>query len=206
MFIQPEDEFMRNGLVVFILMIFCITACEHPFSSRKPEFPNTSQSLWFPPHTPEEVLTNLNYAIQERNSENYMRCFLNEPESQRSFRFIPDPEGAALYPHLVQWTWNQEETMIQETFSLVPEDSSILLQFTENIRDVIAADSAALVRQYHWVIHHNDPSLPRELEGQVELRMAENAVGEWGIYQWIDNSISETPSFSIWKADLGAAQ
>jgi len=197
---------MRNGPAVLIFLIICIAACEHPFSARNPEFPNTSQSLWFPPHTPEEVLTNLNYAVQERNYENYMRCFLNDPELSRPFRFVPAPEAAALYPNLLQWTWSQEETMIQVTFSLVPDDSSLSLQFPETIRDVIAADSAALVRQYRWVIHHTDPALPNELEGQVELHMAENSLGEWGIYQWIDNSISETPSVSLWKAVLGAVQ
>lgn len=206
MFIQPEEKRMRPVPVFFIILIILIATCDHPFSTRDPESPNTSQSLWFPPHTPEDVLINLNYAVQERNAENYLRCFISGSESFRSFQFVPDPEAAALYPHLHQWTREQEETMIQETVSLVPEDSSLSIQFTEIIRDVIAADSAVLVRTYRWQIRHNDPALPRELEGQVEFRMAENNVGEWWIYQWIDNSISEIPSVSIWKAALGAAQ
>jgi hypothetical protein len=201
---QPEDHFMRNLLIIG-LSIVCILACENPFSTRKPEAPNTSQSQWIPPHTPEDVITNLIYAVQERNSENYMRCFLNDP-SFRVFHFEPDPEAAALYPHLLQWSWSQEENMIQETFALVPPDSNVSLQFPSIIRDIISADSAALVRQYRWVIHHNNPLLPVELEGQVEMRMAEGVVGDWGIYQWIDYSISGLPSVSLWKAALGGSQ
>ncbi|MFC1568914.1 hypothetical protein ACFL4L_01645 [bacterium] len=196
---------MRNSIIIASLAV-CMMACENPFSTRRTEAPNTSQSQWIPPHTPEDVITNLVFAIQERNSENYMRCFMDDPESSHAFHFEPDPEAAALYPYLSQWTWAQEENMIQETFALVSQDSSLSLQFPTVIRDVISADSAAIVRQYRWVIHHNDASLPKELEGQVEMRMAEGAVGEWGIYQWIDYSISDLPSASIWKAALGGTE
>jgi len=196
---------MRNSVIIGLLIV-CILACEHPFSARHPETPSTSQSLWIPPHTPEDVVTNLIYAVQERHSENYMRCFLDDPEASRAYHFEPDPEAAALYPFLHQWTLEQEENMIQETFSLVPVDSGLSLQFPVQVREVISADSAVLVRQYRWVIRHGNPAMPEVLEGHAEMRMAEGTLGEWGIYQWIDFSISELPSASDWKAALGATQ
>lgn len=197
---------MRNVIFILGLTLILIFACDHPFSTRKPEKPSTNQSAWNPPHTPEDVLINLIYAIQERNSENYMRCFLNEPSMSHAFHFEPDHEVAMLYPHMMEWTWDQEENMIQETFSIVPKDSSFYIQFPIVIRDIVAADSATLVRHYSWVIHHDDPSLPNRLEGQAEMRLAESAVGEWGIYQWIDNAISAVPSISLWKAKFGGVQ
>lgn len=197
---------MRNVIFILGLTLILISACDHPFSTRKPEKPNTNQSAWNPPHTPEDVLTNLIYAIQERNAGNYMRCFLNESSMSHVFHFEPDPEAAMLYPHLIEWAREQEENMIQETFSMVPKDSSLYMQFPVIVRDVVAADSATLVRQYYWVIHHDNPAVPSRFEGQAEIWLAESSAGEWGIYHWIDNAISDVPSISLWKAQFGGVQ
>jgi hypothetical protein len=193
---------MRLIQVICISSVIGFLACDHPFTTRKPEKPNTSQSSWIPPHSPEDVLINLMHAVEERNSENYMRCFLNEPEVSHPFCFDPDPEAAALYPFLLEWTQSQEENIIKQTFFLVPQDSGLSLQFPKEIRDVIAADSAVIVREYEWNLHHGIASLPERLEGQAEMRMAENSVSEWGIYRWIDNRITEVPCLSLWKATL----
>jgi hypothetical protein len=204
--IQSEEPIMYPRLLLLIFPVSLLISCDHPFSTRKPEPPVSSQSSWIPPHAPEDVLENFVHAVQERNTENYMRCFVEETSGSPAFRFVPDPEASALYPHLLQWTLAQEENMIRQTFSIVHEDSLLSVQFTEKIREIIAPDSVITIRNYQWQIHHDDPALPRTLEGQVEVRLSENTLGEWAIYTWIDHSISDTPSFSIWKASLGGIE
>ena len=96
--------------------------------------------------------------------------------------------------------------MIRQTFSMVHEDSLLSLQFTEKISEIIDADSVTFIRNYLWEIRHDDPALPKYLEGQAEVRLSENTLGEWTIYTWIDHSISDSPSWSIWKAALGGTE
>lgn len=197
---------MHPRSLVLIFSVFILISCDHPFSTRKPEPPVSSQSSWIPPHAPEDVLENFVHAVQERNTENYMRCYAGDSQGSSAFRFVPDPEAYALYPYLLQWTSGQEEIMIRQTFSIVHKDSILSMQFTDKIRDIIAPDSVVTIRNYKWQIHHDDPALPKILEGQAEIRLSENTLGEWAIYTWIDHSISETPSFSMWKASLGGTE
>ncbi|MBN1779518.1 hypothetical protein JW948_00140 [bacterium] len=191
--------------VVLICSLLLLSACDHPFSTREPEKPVTSQSSWIPPHTPDDVLVNMIHAVHERNLENYMRCFADGSDAVSMFHFKPDPEAAALYPFLLNWTLAQEQNVLRQTFSLVPLDSSLSLTFPVTVRDVLAADSAVMVRQYAWSIHHLDDAMPTFLEGHAEIRMKENSVGEWVVYYWDDHAISDIPSFSLWKAAWGGS-
>ena len=185
---------------IFILLV----ACESLFSTREPEPPKDPRSPWIPPLSPEQVLLNFQNAVYDRNVENYIRCLVNVSFSQRSFTFEPDPEVSANYPEVFQeWEVSKEEGVIQQAFSLVPSDSTSHLQFTEDISEIIAPDSAVIVKKYQLALHHIQSTLPSVYEGHVELWMAPDERGEWSIYRWIDNGITGFPSWSLLKASLG---
>ena len=177
--------------------------CDNPFKTRDPEVPNTSQSAWVPPHTAEDLLANMQSAIREKNPDNYIRCYIEDAVEGRRFQFVPDPDVAIQYPYLNAWTREAESNMIKLTFSYLPADSGISLVFGESIREVVTADSVVMLKPYTFSIHHNQPELPRTLEGQAELWMTENAIGEWTIYRWQDYAAENQAPWSEWKANLG---
>ncbi len=185
-------------------MILLLVGCKSIFSTRKPEPPVTSQSSWIPPLNPDQVLINLENAISERNVENYIRCIVNSSFSKRTFRFDPDPRVFADYPELFKnWNRDKEEAVIKQAFSLVPIDSVSFLNFTEEIKEIVASDSAVFVRKYRLEFHHTQSNLPKVYEGQVEYWLAPDQRGEWSIYRWIDNGLAKSSSWSFLKAALG---
>jgi hypothetical protein len=188
-----------------ILICVCVLACDSLFTTREPEDPKGTQSNWIPPLNPDQVLLNLQNAMFERNVENYIRCLVNPLYSNRVFRFDPDPEIAANYPDVfATWDRSQEETVIQQAFSIVPADSASFLQFTEDVQEIIAADSAVYIREYRLELHHGQSGLDVVYEGYVEFRLIPDDRGEWTIVHWIDNRTGETePPWSLLKASLG---
>lgn len=188
----------------FCFFLFMILGCKSPFSTREAEPPKTPQSSWTPAHSPYQVLSNMQKAILERNVENYLRCLVDTSYSDKTFSFDPDPEVAANYPGIfVAWNKEKEMTVIQQVFSLVPTDSTSFLKFKEEIREIVASDSAVFARGYRLELHHMQSTLPMVYEGQVELWLVPDQRGEWATYRWIDNSVTGFPSWSLLKASLG---
>jgi len=189
---------------ILFCMLLTLAACRNPFRTREPEPPVVSQSSWIPPLSPDKVLINLQNAIAERNTENVVRCLADPVYSTRTFRFDPNPETATLYYTLFSgWGIDQEKTVNQLVFAMVPTDSICLLTWTSILREVVAADTSVMLRQYRLEVHHKPSSLPTQFQGHAEFRLAVDQRGEWSIYRWIDNSIAGSVSWSELKAKLG---
>jgi hypothetical protein len=191
------------GALLTALVIVSL-ACDSLFSTREPEPPENPQSSWVPPLSPDQVLSNLQNAVSERNVENYVRCLINPGLSSRIFVFEPDPEVAANYPDLFQeWNRETERNVMQQLVALVPADSAFYLTYTETVQEIVAPDSAVMIRRYRLGVHHREAGIPQTYEGLAEFWLTPDQQGEWAIYHWIDNSVSQSPSWSGLKASFG---
>jgi len=185
-------------LILIFMNILCV--CRSPFSTREPESPIENQSGWIPPLSPERVLINLQNAILERNSENFIQCLSS---GERSFTFVPDPDVMANYGELfLDWDLISEQTVIQQIFSLIPSDSSAYLLFPEDVRELQSTDSTIFVKKYLLEVHSTQNNLPQIYEGQVEYWLYPNTQGEWSIYQWMDFASGESQPWSYLKVLL----
>jgi hypothetical protein len=190
--------------VTFLVFLVCFAACRNPFATRKPEDPSLSASNWISPLYPEQVLVNLQTAVAERNTDNFIRCFADPAYSGRSFRFEPDPQTSSNHPGVFDgWGINRETGVMQQAYSLVPKDSTCMLTWTKILREIIASDTAVMVRQYKLELRHKPSILPVVFEGQAEFRLAADRRGEWCVYQWTDNSLGESVCWTELKAALG---
>jgi hypothetical protein len=188
----------------FLVSLLLISACRNPFDTRKPEPPVVSRSTWIPPLSPDKVLVNLQNAIAERNTENFVRCLADPSYSARAFRFDPDPETAANHPGVfLKWGTEREQAVVTQVFSLVPADSACYLTWTKLLREITTSDTAVMVRQYRLDIHHRPSAMPSVFEGHAEFRLACDQRGEWMVYLWTDNSLAGSTSWSELKAMLG---
>jgi len=197
----------RKCMAVWILILGCM-GCKNPFSTRKPEPPETAQSQWVPAHSPDQVLLNMQNAIAERNVENYIRCLADSGSTGRVFRFDPDLEVANQFPGMfTRWNLEKEEKVFRQLCALVPKDSVFSLSWEEIQQELTTPDTAVFVRRYRMEIHTPQDrfSLPKVYQGIGEFRLIENTQGEWVIYRWIDNGVSGSKSWSYLKASFGEA-
>ena len=195
---------MKISIKHFIGILLLFFACDSLFSTRDPELPVNPQSNWIQPLSADQVLINLQNAISDRNVENYTRCIVNPLYSSRVYRFDADSEVAANHPDVFQsWDRDKEKIVMQQAVSMVPSDSAFYLAFIEEIQEIVVSDSAIIVRKYRLGLHHTESSLPNVYEGHVEFWLAPDKQGEWSIYRWIDNSVTDCPSWSLLKASLG---
>ena len=65
---------MHHYRPALILCFVLVAGC----STRTPEAPDTGRSTYFPPTSPATVLSNLRYAVLEKNTENFMLCLSDQ--------------------------------------------------------------------------------------------------------------------------------
>ena len=120
------------------------------FETRPVEPPTEIRSTFIQPTSPDIVLTNLNYAVVEKNLDNYMRCFVDTNFSLRRFRFFPDAFSQSSFPVFNNWSLNNERVYYSNLISFTPPSSSSNL-FPDNIIISTSIDSAIVDMNYIFV-------------------------------------------------------
>jgi len=190
-----------NQIFFVSLLIILGLACENPFSTRKAEPPDTQNRFTFiPPTNPGFVFINLQFAIRERNVENYILSFIDSTQSQRRFTFVPD-QGAATansgtFEH---WSLENERLYLFQLLQATPGDSLLNLSFREESRSE-TSETATFTQNYEMVIEHSRTNIATEFRGQSKFFLERNETGDWAIYRWEDFTNSVDPSWSELKA------
>ncbi|MBN2417058.1 hypothetical protein JXO52_14560 [bacterium] len=185
-----------------VLLPLCF-ACDL-FSTRDPEPPDTAQSNWIVPLTPEQVILNLQNAVYEKNTENYIRCLPDSSWNTADFFFEPDPEVAAEYGGLFQgWSLINEEAVMRQVFSLIPGGNTCYLLFSDEEWELYGSDEAIYSASYHLELDHTQAGVDSVFEGLAVYYLSPDSRGEWSIYRWRDNGISGRTSWSRLKAAFG---
>lgn len=205
LFLRPSQSQRIFFFWLILVAAGFASRCENPFAMRKAEEPDTGQSVWEPARSPSQLLDNFSKSISDRDADQYKRCLVDTAYSDRTFRFDPDPAVQEIYPALFEgWSTGREEEVMRQAFQLVPEDSISQLIYTQDVHQAFASDSAEYIRQYRLELHHSQEDLPNVFEGQIYLRMTEDARGEWVIYFWNDRNVfPEKQGWSDLKAELG---
>jgi hypothetical protein len=154
-------------LFYFFLITAFIQGCGI-FDTRDPEPPETVRSTYTLPTTAGIVIENLEYAIAQKNSENYSKCI-----SQNSFQFVPDSRSYQNY-ELIFSQWNQmaEKKYLDNLISATTTTSSSVL-FLDNKRlTQINSDSALFQANYIIVFQHNLQNIPKSARGNLTLNIS----------------------------------
>ena len=149
------------------------------FEPREPEQPTQSGDHFDQPGQPSIVISNLSYAITEKNVSNYMKCLVDTTVSTRPFKFNPSSDAA----NLVNWSLADERSyFINFTGSIGKNGYSDLL-LTE-ADSITTADSKTYQYKYSLAFSRiGEPS--RMVSGHMELKLAVDN-GFWSIYEWSD--------------------
>ncbi len=176
-------------------------SCENPFVTRQPEEPTENSSTFINPTTPDIVFINLQIAATQRNTENYIRSFVDSTRSERRFEFIPDQNIAAIQPGtFLNWNLENERQYLGQAFQATPVDSTIQLSFEERERSENVS-TATITQDYRFTFAHSAPENPAEIQGQAIFFLERNETGDWAIYRWDDfKTIDDATSWTELKA------
>lgn len=159
------------------------------FQTRDPEPPTQSTSTFEPPVTPEAVLHNLQSAIRENNLDNYLRCFVDT--TFRPYEFVPSQDVRSNFGI---WTLEDERRYFRTMGSVV--DGTPLL--TNSIQNTTFFSDSTYNVNYTLYFPHKEPNAPKLVRGNMQLHLAIDPQGRWGIDLWSDNKLPSSTD-STWS-------
>jgi hypothetical protein len=171
------------------------------FEPRDPQAPSQTSDSFIPPTDPDVVVENLQNAIAQKNSVNYIRCFADPTRTPRLFVFIPSPDAGGRYASVfATWGVDQERTYFQ---NLVARASGKVNAYSNlvlaNKTLTLTADSAVETYDYTLTFEHNDPSFPTVATGNMALVLGLDNNNAWVIYRWTDFKTTSDVTWSHFK-------
>ncbi len=186
-----------------IIFLFTLLICGCGlFESRSVEPPTNSRSTFTQPTSPDIVLSNLSFAIAEKNLDNYIRCFVDSNFSHRRFRYFPDALSQSSYPIFLTWNLSNERAYFSNLISFTNPNASSNL-FGDNVSYNTGIDSAIIDMDYIFVFDHNRTSVAKQTKGKLRFIMGTDTRGLWSIHTWFDflNTSNDT-TWSVIRANF----
>ncbi len=173
-----------------IFLALCLHSCGL-FDTRDVQTPSQPRSTFTQPTTPDIVISNLNFAIAEKNLDNYMRCFVDTAFSPRRFKYFADAVSAASYPVFNGWTLTNERSYYNNLVSLTNENASSNL-FLSNVSFSTGIDSTVVDSDYTLVFDHNRQGIAKVTKGKLRFIMSPDTRSLWSIHAWYDFILTST--------------
>lgn len=193
--IARKDIVLRAAFGFLLLAASCDL-----FETRTPEKPSQGGSTFVPATSPDQVLLNLKSAIAERNTQNYLRSFVDSLSSSRAFEFIPTSSAYARWPSVFsRWNLAAERIYFDNVTTLVPQSAASSLSLAGAFQ-LLGSDSAQYNADYQLLLPHGLESIPQSVHGNIQLFLATDRNKIWSIYRWIDTGFDADPSWSDLKA------
>lgn len=185
-----------------LILIFILYSGCGLFETRSVEPPTEVRSTFTQPTSPDIVLANLNFAVTEKNLDNYMRCLVDSNFSTKRFKFIPDAVSQTAYPVFLNWNLSSERIYFSNLISSTEENSSTNL-FLSNINFNTGIDSAVIDSDYILVFNHNRQNIAQVTKGRLRFVMSPDVRSLWSIHSWSDfiNDNDDT-TWSVLKANM----
>ena len=171
------------------------------FSTRAPEKPSETGSSFVPPTAPSIVIDNLTNAIRERNTEDYIRCFVDTNFSSESFSFQATQSAQTGSGSLFRdWNLSSERAYFENFRTKVPQGAESALLLNGAQFETIQSDSAIYTAAYTLIVQHTVQNIPQQAQGTLLFVLSVDRNNNWAIARWIDNKTDNDFSWSDFKA------
>ena len=177
---KQQEKQIFLSIAICAVMGFSSLHC-NLFETREAENPSAPSLHFDPPTVPEKVISNLLYAIEEKNVANYMNCFIDPLTTTRTFRFTPSTDGASLGP----WTLADERAYFENLKTSAGEHGFSKLTLTLR-NNPLPLDTVRYEYTYSLTFMHSKPGVPTTVIGHMELTLGTENNGWWAIYAWAD--------------------
>jgi hypothetical protein len=185
-----------------ILAAVLLQGCTNPFATRPVEKPDADKNsdIFEQPTSSEVVLSNLRYALIQKNVSNYMSCFIDTSLVQQ-FKFTFKPDETIPVERFQNWSLQDEETYLRNIFSGA---ATVQLEYTDkNISFTPISSSLDSVQTapfaYQLEITMEEM---RTYSGTARMKLVKNSNSLWSIYYWEDTR-DNSDSTGTWS-DLKA--
>ncbi len=186
---------------VFVVVTISLSQCAL-FETRNPEEPSGSGTNYLQPTSEVIVLSNLQNAVKERNTENYIRCLADSTQgAKQTFRFEASSEALATFAEQFrQWSLSSERQAFSSMVSKVSASSVSELLFVNGRYEIRVPDSAVYVADYILRMPHSAASIATTASGSVRLTIIPNQFNQWSIVRWIDSKSGSNDTIpSTWS-------
>ncbi len=183
-----------------IILVVLVSSCG-VFEPRDPEEPTKGNSSYIPPTTYSIVIQNMKQSITEKNVDNYISCFVNDP-TMPSYIFDPSAEILASYADIFS-NWDVAEEKRYFTTEIASLESGITPQL--NLEDIsyesLSPDSISFISDYSLAIPQTSNEKQQNYKGRMQFIIIKNKLnGLWFVYTWKDISFEDFESWSSLKA------
>lgn len=152
------------------------------FETRTPQQPVTVRSTFVPPTSPDLLVTNLQYSIQEKNSDNYSKCI-----SPGLYIYVPDSKSQLIYGTIFQnWNPAAEKNYLNNLISQTDANATSTLFLDNAVTTIITPDSVIYQADYIIVFQHNRANVPKSAIGNLTLILKANENNLFYINKWED--------------------
>jgi hypothetical protein len=185
-------------LISILLLALLVCGCDL-FETREAELPDQPRSNFQSAVTPQILIQNLIYSLQDKNVENYLACFSDPSFTDMDYKFSPSSGASSQFPSLASdWSRNDEEQYFNNMKSKIPDNLPVTLILSNTVSSP-QGDSLLYSASYSLNVPHNDANIPRDYQGDLQFSMIRDSRSVWAIYYWQDSKNSDLPSWSELK-------
>lgn len=169
---------MNKSLVIF-LMFLIFYGCDI-FNVRPSEPPDAKTNIHYKAFTPEELLQNLQDAVNKKNYDIYISCF----DKNLEFQYYPLAQSVISYPVLNSWNYTKEINYFRNLFN--NKSTSLIISSKLELKSNIISrniDSSLVNCDYKLkLIKNNNDTL--DADGSFSLILKQNNSNYWIIKSW----------------------
>lgn len=174
-----------------LLALLCVSLCAFRcglFTPRSPESPTAVSDTFLPATDADIVIENLQNAISEKNSVNYMRCFASASNAGTGFSYTPAASAVTQYGSILSsWSYDEEQTYFQNLIARTASLSNAYSNLTlSNKTSVTSGDSTIQSYTYKFTFENTESGFSSYAVGSMELVLGPDNTNAWVIYRWTD--------------------
>ena len=176
---------MKSILTIFVSIIL-VFSCTNPFTTRDPEQPNPNEGsdIFDQPISYEIVLSNLRYALIQKNLDHYMSCLIDTTMIPAMvYNFIPDQ--SAQIERFINWGLSDEQNYLRNVFT---NSKTLSFEFVDkNItyNSITTSEDSVQTSLFRYTLQVMFDTLAT-YNGKARMKLVKNANSLWAIYFWED--------------------
>lgn len=186
---------------VFIGFIFAILYSCNIFSTRDSEDPTAPSNSLIPATTPMILFGNLKSSIEDKVTENYLSCFVDQSFLPKKFIFTPSSGSARDYPSLSSWGIESERQYFNNLKIASLPGNTITVNLLNQVNNPLG-DSAIYQLDYSINVTGKDQNLSGEYSGTSQFKIHRDSRNQWVIVGWEDIKIGSKRTWSEMKGRL----
>jgi hypothetical protein len=201
---------MQKKIIVVLSFFLSYFACTNPFATRDTETPEIQDNLTTPskPLAYNDVIPFLQKAISEKNTVNYMNCFIDETFPKPPFSYQYQYDKRISQESFTGWSLHDEQNylnnIINDPDNDTPElrldiidESFVYTPLANSWNDSIQV----MPFEYELSVSYRDST--EVYQGISSMKLIVNDNAQWAIYYWEDrqNDNSTSLSWSFLKAE-----